>query len=31
MEISNSVSDFFSFDEEYYGVLAAKFCEQLVR
>ncbi|CAD8051907.1 unnamed protein product [Paramecium primaurelia] len=31
LEISNSVSDYFSFDEEYYGVILAKFCEQLIK
>ncbi|KAM3145598.1 hypothetical protein pb186bvf_002372 [Paramecium bursaria] len=31
LEISNSVSDYFSFDEEYYGVIFSKICEQILK
>ncbi|CAD8157727.1 unnamed protein product [Paramecium pentaurelia] len=31
LEISNAVSDFFSFDEEYFGVILAKFCELVIQ
>ncbi len=31
LEISNSYADYFSFDEEYYGVILAKIIEVLLR
>ncbi|CAD8071345.1 unnamed protein product [Paramecium sonneborni] len=31
LEMSNSVCDFFSFDEEYFGVILAKFCELVIQ